>query len=271
MVTFWGTRGSIPTSGPTFAETGGNTSCIQISLPDHVVLLDAGTGIREAGEALLDDERDITILLSHPHWDHIQGFPFFLPLYKGHRNISLVAPGHPEWLDLLLEQIDGVRFPVASDALTCTISRSADLNHALGRAGIHGKTIATNHPGGGLGFRLEFEGRSLVYLTDNELDPPGEVETSLEAFAEFADGADLLIHDAQYIADDYPDKAGWGHSTVKQVYHLAEAAKVSRLALFHHDPATTDDVLAERVAHWQSRAEGRFDLFAARDGLSLAL
>lgn len=271
VVTFWGTRGSIPTSGPAFAETGGNTSCIQISLSDHVVLLDAGTGIREAGEALVDDERDITILLSHPHWDHIQGFPFFLPLYKGHRNISLVAPGHPEWLDLLLEQIDGVRFPVASDALNCTISRSAELNGALGQAGIQGTTIETNHPGGGLGFRLAFGDRSLVYLTDNELAPPGEVKTSFETFAQFAAGTDLLIHDAQYIADDYPDKAGWGHSTMRQVFRLAEAARVSRVALFHHDPATTDKILAERVAHWQAHAEGRFELFAASDGLSLVL
>ncbi|NNE71012.1 MAG: MBL fold metallo-hydrolase [Rhodothermales bacterium] len=270
-VTFWGTRGSIPTSGPEYAETGGNTACVQISLPDHVILLDAGTGIRLAGEALAHDRRPIILLLSHPHWDHIQGFPFFTPLYQAGRDLTIVAPDHPEWIDMLVGQVDGVRFPVAADFLQCDIHPSADLAEALRGTGVGGTTIATNHPGDGIGYRLEFGDDVLVYLTDNELVPPEAGPTRFEEFGAFVQGAHLLIHDAQYIVDDLPDKAGWGHSTIRQVVRLAETAGVSRLALFHHDPATTDAVLAERAASWQSRLQEEMELLVARDGLSITL
>ncbi len=271
-VTFWGTRGSIPTSGPEFAASGGDTSCVLVGLRDHVVILDAGTGIRRAGESLEDDARDIILVLSHPHWDHIQGFPFFAPLYQKGRRITLVAPNHPHWLDLLVGQIDGIRFPVTKDFLSCTLEFSTDLDDALRPTGISASQINTNHSGDGLGYRLTIGRRSMVYLTDNELLPPSPATTSLAEFAHFCAGADLLIHDAQYVSDDLPDKAGWGHSTARQVIDLALAASVSRVALFHHDPATTDCELAERAASWRTRLEVRgIELVVATDGLSLIL
>jgi phosphoribosyl 1,2-cyclic phosphodiesterase len=271
-VTFWGTRGSIPTSGPEFAASGGDTACVLIGLPDHVLILDAGTGIRRAGQSLEHDTRDIILVLSHPHWDHIQGFPFFAPLYQEGRTITLVAPDHPHWLDILTAQIDGVRFPVACDFLSCTLQRSTDLNEALRPAGATATQIRTNHAGDGLGYRLTLGDRSLVYLTDNELLPPGGAATSVDEFVEFCAGTDLLIHDAQYVSADLQEKAGWGHSAAKHVIDLAIAAAVSRVALFHHDPATTDRELAKRAAGWRSDLQARgIELVVATDGLSLSL
>ena len=271
-VTFWGTRGSIPTSGPEFAASGGDTACVLIGLQDHVVILDAGTGLRRAGEFLKDDPRSIILVLSHPHWDHIQGFPFFAPLYQEGRLITLVAPGHPHWLDILVGQIDGVSFPVAAEHLSCRLHFSTDLGEALRPAGISASQIETNHGGGGLGYRLAIGERTLVYLTDNELLPPGPACTSLAKFLEFCAGADLLIHDAQYISQDLPDKAGWGHSTAQQVIDLAAAAAVSRVALFHHDPHTTDAELAYRAISWRALlADSGIELVVAIDGLSVTL
>ncbi|MFT4604945.1 MAG: phosphoribosyl 1,2-cyclic phosphodiesterase [Rhodothermales bacterium] len=239
---------------------------------DHVVILDAGTGIRLAGEHLLNDARDIILVLSHPHWDHIQGFPFFAPLYEQGRRITLVAPDHPDWLDILMGQIDGIRFPVTSGFLSCSLEFSTDLEEALRPAAIEASQISTNHAGDGLGYCLQVGGQSIVYLTDNELLPPSAPSTTLDEFAAFCAGADLLIHDAQYVAADLPYKAGWGHSTAQQVIDLAIAASVSRVALFHHDPATTDADLANRAAAWRRQLDSRgIELVIATDGLTLNL
>lgn len=271
-VTFCGTRGSIPTSGPEFAASGGDTSCILVGLEDHVLILDAGTGIRRAGEALAEDTRDIILVLSHPHWDHIQGFPFFAPLYEEGRRITLVAPDHGHWLDILMAQIDGVRFPVSADFLSCTLNLETSLHEALRPSGITASQIRTNHAGEGLGYRFVIGGRQMVYLTDNELRPPDTATTSFDEFVTFCQGVDLLIHDAQYVPGDLPSKAGWGHSTAEQVIDLAIEAAVSRVALFHHDPSTTDRDLAERASSWRARLSSRgIELVVATDSLSLLL
>jgi phosphoribosyl 1,2-cyclic phosphodiesterase len=185
---FWGVRGSIPTPGPTTVRYGGNTACVSVELGhDTLLVLDAGTGIRALGEDLAAKETDIFVLLSHAHWDHIQGFPFFAPLYQSHRKI-FILPTHMEhtlWCPTL-EQMDGLHFPVTPEDLParvfCPMEQGLEV---FQERGCHLSWIVTNHPGGGTGYRIEHAGRSVVYLTDNELEPPNEKSKSFADFTEF--------------------------------------------------------------------------------------
>jgi len=243
---FWGVRGSLPTPGPSTVRYGGNTACVSIDLGYNTLLvLDAGTGIHALGQALETRDVDIFVLLSHAHWDHIQGFPFFAPLYQPHRMISLLPTpiGHTLWCSVL-DQMDGAHFPVTPEDLPARVLCLMDGGReAFQERRCNLAWIATNHPGGGSGYRLEHGGRSVVYLTDNELEPPYEKATGFDEFVEFCRRTDVLIHDAQYLQSDMPAKQGWGHSLVQQACQLAVAAEVKHLILFHHDPARTDDRL----------------------------
>ena len=270
---FWGVRGSIPTPGPTTVRYGGNTACVSVDLGHGTVLvLDAGTGIRTLGEVLAAKDTDIFMLLSHAHWDHIQGFPFFAPLYQKHRTISILPTrmGHTLWCPTL-EQMDGMHFPVTLEDLPARVLCPREQGLAgLQARGCQLSCIATNHPGGGTGYRIEHAGRSLVYLTDNELEPPYEKVTSFAECAAFCRYTDVLIHDAQYLSSDMPAKHGWGHSLVQQACRLAVAAEVKHLILFHHDPVRTDDGLdaiqaeARAWIHTQNR---HMQCTAAYEGL----
>jgi phosphoribosyl 1,2-cyclic phosphodiesterase len=272
-IKFWGVRGSIPSPGAATVRYGGNTACVSLHLDGgRTLILDAGTGIRTLGQVLAADDGDIFVLLSHPHWDHIQGFPFFQPLYQAGRNIYVFpTPRGQTLLCTVLEQMDGAHFPVHADALpsnTQCITR--DVMPFLRHHGFGIAEIATNHPGGSSGYRIEARGRSVVYLTDNELAPPYAETTSFEAFVQFCRYADVLIHDAQYLASDMPHKHGWGHSLVSQVRELAAAAEVRRLVLFHHDPDRTDNELdgIEAETHaWLQKRGSRMGCTAAFEGL----
>jgi len=259
---FWGVRGSIPAPVPSTVRYGGNTACISLDLGYNTLLvLDAGTGMRALGQALEAREADIFVLLSHAHWDHIQGFPFFAPLYQPHRMISLlpIHLGHTLWCSAL-DQMDGAHFPVTPDDLPSRVLCLMEgAQEVFQTRGCHLTRIATNHPGGGTGYRIEHGGRSVVYLTDNELDPPYEKVTGFDEFVEFCRQADVLIHDAQYLQSDMPAKQGWGHSLVQHACQLAVAAEVKHLILFHHDPARTDDELdtIQEAAHVRLRTQNR--------------
>src|SRR5712691_5489668 len=259
---FWGVRGSIPTPELSTLRYGGNTACVSLDLGHNTCLvLDAGTGIRTLGEAIATRDTDIFVLLSHAHWDHIQGFPFFAPLYQPHRRISLLPTpmGHTLWC-APLDQMDGTHFPVTPEEIPAEVLCLMEGGQAVFQErGCSLEWIATNHPGGGAGYRIEHEGRSVVYLTDNELEPPYEKATEFDEFAAFCRHTDVLIHDAQYLQSDMPAKHGWGHSLVRQACELAVAAEVKHLILLHHDPERTDDGLdaiqeAERAwLHTQDR------------------
>ena len=243
-----------------------------MEFPDCVVLLDAGTGIREAGRALLEDPRELVILVSHPHWDHIQGFPFFEPLYQQGRKVTVAAPGRETWAAALAAQIDGFRFPVDCEALSSELTVVSQPDQIRGAMPVPLSWMDVNHPGDCLGYRMETAAGAVVYLTDNELAPdaPGPADkASLVAFC--ADAA-LLVHDAQYLEDDLPDKSGWGHSTAEQVVALAREAGVARCALFHHDPAREDWAVLkqEALARGLMRADP-VEVFAARDGMRVLL
>jgi phosphoribosyl 1,2-cyclic phosphodiesterase len=245
-VRFWGVRGSIASPGRATVRYGGNTPCVSIELPQNrVLVLDAGTGIRELGKSLLASPVDIYILLTHAHWDHIQGFPFFAPIYQPHRQIYILEaePGKL-MLNALIEQMDAAHFPVQPDQLACHCQYITDDPIAfLGDRGMQVARIGTNHPGGSWAYRVTQDDRSVIYMTDNELDPPSGQVTAFARLAEFCRHAQVLIHDAQYVAQDMPQKRGWGHSLVSQALTLAVAAEVQHLVLYHHDPDRSDDAL----------------------------
>jgi phosphoribosyl 1,2-cyclic phosphodiesterase len=243
-ITFYGVRGSIPSPGYATYRYGGNTSCVHIeTATGQDLVLDAGTGIRNLGKRLIEKDSPINILLSHGHWDHIQGYPFFMPIYQPDRQIRVytsATDGH-EQICALFDQIDGANFPVKATELP---SRSEciteNIETELAMQNICVSRIPINHPGGGYGYRIKEDCTSCAYITDNELEPPGKVSTTYDHWVEFCRGVDVLIHDAQYLESDMPHKHGWGHSLVSQVRQLAVDAEVGCLAMFHHDPDRTD-------------------------------
>ncbi len=276
-VHFWGVRGSIPSPGRHTARYGGNTACISIHFDsERFLILDAGSGIRELGKTLAGKNTDVLVLMSHAHWDHIQGFPFFLPIYQSGRKVrALVSHVNEAVLRMLLEQMDGAHFPVSSEKLPSNFSwiDESRLVEAIGN-GPAISMIPTNHPGGCISFRIENEGRSVVYLTDNELVPPYPGVTGFEDFARFCHGADILIHDAQYIENDMPHKHGWGHSLASQACALAVASEVKHLVLYHHDPDRTDDELdaiQEQSQDWLRMKKVPIRCTVAWEGLQLEL
>ena len=244
LITFYGVRGSIASPGPATVKYGGNTSCVFVELDNgQILIFDAGTGIRQLGKRLLHTDQTINILLSHGHWDHIQGYPFFKPIYQPEQRIRVftsTVSNHGQ-LCTLFDQIDGASFPVNVNELP---SRSECITESvesvLAEDNIHIRRARLNHPGGGCAYRIEEDGASCAFITDNELHPPQQGTTSYEEWVEFCRGVDVLIHDAQYLESDMPHKHGWGHSLVAQVRQLAVDAGVGCLAMFHHDPDRTD-------------------------------
>jgi phosphoribosyl 1,2-cyclic phosphodiesterase len=277
IVKFWGVRGSISTPGLSTVKYGGNTSCVSIKLSTNkLLILDAGTGIREMGESLTESDKEIYILLSHNHWDHIQGFPHFAALYKSNQKIYILPTHHGEELVCsLFEQMDGAYFPLDITDLPseyeCVPSKPVSF---LRDQGFNISQISINHPGGGHGYRIVNEGKSLIYITDNELYPPYEKSTEFDEFVRFCAFADVLIHDSQYIEKDMPYKQGWGHSLVSQVCELALEADVKHLILFHHDPHRNDeelDLIQEDTRSWFKDKNPNIRCTVAYEGLELRI
>jgi phosphoribosyl 1,2-cyclic phosphodiesterase len=290
---FWGVRGSVPSPGVSTVRYGGNTSCVSLHLPEgQVLVFDAGTGIRELGKTLAAGPEEIFIVLSHSHWDHIQGFPFFAPIYQPNRKIFMLPTffggtticgmcqkmkqaGDKAFMCPLLDQMDGAHFPVKSEHIPSqTKCITMEEMHFLRSQGFSITRIAANHPGGSFGYRVENDAKSFVYLTDNELDPPYEKTTDFDGFVEFCWKADVLIHDAQYVEPDMPHKHGWGHSLVSQVCDLALKAEVRQLILYHHDPDRTDQELAciqQDARRSLEKKSPRISCTVAYEGLSLTI
>lgn len=249
VITCWGTRGSIPAPAHNTSSYGGNTACITIDVGDKLLVIDAGTGIRNAGKAVLDRESELYVLLTHIHSDHIYGFPFFGPLYQPKRRIHLLDYQHENTPDVepwsLISLLDGKHFPLRAESYTSSLIRvQEDAMTYLQHEGFDIQRIAVNHPGHAYGYRVTDQNRSVVFMPDNELVPPdGKAMTPLADLVAFCKDADVLIHDAQYIDTDLPHKWGWGHSMISQVIDLAIRAKVRHLLLFHHDPDRSDSEL----------------------------
>jgi phosphoribosyl 1,2-cyclic phosphodiesterase len=273
IVTFWGVRGSTPVPGPETLRYGGNTSCVSIEIGERVLVIDAGTGIRRLGTALLEDPREILLIVSHLHGDHIFGFPFFAPLYEPHSTLHLIDYDHNGIAYSLLELFDNVHVPMKITQLSEGCERvRGDGIAFLAQKGFDTATLALNHPGGALGYRITHGGRVFVHLSDNELAQAEPRPTSFEEFVAFCHGADVLSHDAQWIDADLPARDGWGHSTVRQACELAIAAGVRRLVLFHHDPDRDDDALDALQADARRILEPHgIECIAAFEGLRIEL
>ena len=250
IITFYGVRGSTAAPGPQTAKYGGNTSCVHIELDNgNDLILDAGTGIRLLGQKLAKKTTPANILLSHGHWDHIQGYPFFEPIYQPDRiiNVYVHVESGRKLLSTLFQQMDGTHFPIkAEDLPSHHIPKFKGIQSELyEREGIKVVKQGLNHPGGGVAYKIDENGVTCAYVTDNELDPPYALSTNYDEWVNYLHGVDVLIHDAQYTEDDMPHKHGWGHSLISQVRQLATDAEVGTLVMFHHDPDRSDAELDE--------------------------
>ncbi len=245
-IKFWGTRGSIPVPGKDTTTYGGNTTCVEITLRSgRTVIIDAGTGIRSLGEKLAKEKKhyDIHLLITHIHWDHVLGFPFFSPIYDPASKISI--DGHRTCLKGLRYTFDNKMgdgfFPIKFDDLKAEIKYLEKLPEGpLEIDGTLIESIPLQHPQGGLGFRFREGEKILVFITDNELRDDAWEGRTPDEYAEFCKGADVLIHDSQYTPEEINSRRGWGHSDYRSAFELARKAGVGELILFHHDPPRTD-------------------------------
>lgn len=271
-VKFWGVRGSTPTPQPENMRYGGNTSCVEVRVGDRIFIFDCGTGFRVLGQALEREfgERAFSahVFVSHFHWDHIQGMPFFRPLYDNpNSRFFFYASARTRSLEqVMAEQMASPYFPVNLDHMKAT-RRFYDIeNGMLDMAdGIRVKTTYLNHPQGCLGFRIETKDGVLVYATDNE---PGDADFD-KAVRKLAEGADILIYDAQYLPEEYAARRrGWGHSHWREAVNLVMESGSKELILYHHDPQHTDaivDKVVENARNYYPKVR------AAAEGLEISL
>ena len=268
-VKFWGVRGSIACPSRSHVEYGGNTSCVEIAAGDQRIILDAGTGLRSLGQEIIkSDIRFAHLLLTHSHWDHIDGFPFFAPAFQKGRSFRIMA-GH-------LSEQGGIKavfagqmaqptFPVPLEAMSSELEFcDFSAGDAFALDGVRVRTTPLNHPSGATAYRLEHGGKSVCYVTDTEhvIGRPDERVLAL------IEGADLVIYDSTYTDDEFPAKISWGHSTWQEGVRLCKSAKAKRLAIFHHDPEHADEQMAVIEAEATKTWEGAL---VAREGMSLSL
>ena len=276
-VKFYGTRGSIPVSGPEYQQFGGNTTCIRMTAPEtgRVGIIDAGTGIRVLGKELVDsdlDQREMFITFTHFHWDHIQGFPFFAPAYDKDLTVAILAMGKGRDVtnlrDIFDTQMQAKYFPVALDNMGAKfrfLNLEVDRKSFSPPDGIDVEVTAVrhNHPGGAYSYRFERAGSSFAFCTDIEhgdhIDP---------RVVDLCRGVDLLIHEAQFTTEELKLKKGWGHSSFDQAMSVAEQACVGQLVMTHHDPDHDDAFLLEMEKKCQQRLP---NCVLAREGMEFSL
>lgn len=278
IIRCWGARGSIPVSGKQYLLYGGNTTCLEIRTKnDEILIIDAGSGIRELGNLLLKENRhDYTILLTHAHWDHIMGFPFFKPIYSHKSSINIW--GCPFAQDSLRGMLARImmppNFPVNFDAINARISYQDTCVESYRFDSITITPIALSHPNQGSGYKLEEDGKCFVFLTDNELGFRHEGGLDYQDYLNFSRGADLLIHDAEYTQDEYKKTRKWGHSVYNDALKLALEAGVKKLGLFHHNQERVDAAVEKIVDECRkeiTRQKKDIECFAMRQGTELTL
>jgi phosphoribosyl 1,2-cyclic phosphodiesterase len=274
---FWGVRGSIPVPGPTTIRYGGNTSCVEVRAEGKIIVLDAGTGIRQLGLALEEefksDPIEATLLLTHAHWDHIQGLPFFTPVQRGNNQINVRGYDAAEaGLREIVERLMSPPFfPVTLHELPgkIDIEKLEAMEFSIGSVRVRAKFL--NHPGVCAGYRLFTSAGSIAFLPDNE--PLSEQDKRSE-LVEFLQGCDVLIIDAQYTDNEYQKRVGWGHGSFSSTVRLGLDANVRRLILFHHDPTHDDakiDMMLEEARQLAKKSGKPLEVDAAREGAELML
>jgi len=295
VIKFWGVRGSIPTPGQGTSFYGGNTSCVEVQAEGETIILDAGTGIRALGLELLAKRKGqpmaLTLLVTHTHWDHIQGFPFFVPAYNPKNQIRILGyEGARKGLETTLSsQMESPYFPISMEQMpgNIVIEELKELKFSVGKVAVQAQFM--NHPGICVGYRLTTSAGSVIYIPDNEpftrlktqSPGPAEAEVALEfarkqdqKLVEFLRDADVLIMDSQYDAMEYPRHVGWGHTCVDDSVAIALKAGVKKLFLFHHDPGHDDTHISHMVAWARKEVEkqgGKLQVEAAREGLEIVL
>jgi phosphoribosyl 1,2-cyclic phosphodiesterase len=275
----WGCRGSLATPGPETVRVGGNTSCVELRPADgSLVVLDAGTGIRRLGRALpADRPKTIHLLLTHLHLDHVEGLGFFAPLHDPETAIEVYGPAAPDRSlhDRIATYLSPPWYPLRFDTLAARITFHEVANDAWEIGGLRVRSAPVTHPGPTVGYRLEENGASFAFVPDNEPALDGDVRAlALESLSGLAvaGGADLLFHDAQYTADEYATRVGWGHSSIPDFVTFVRRAEPARVLMFHHDPGHSDSDVEAMHAEAQRLAGGEADrIEIAHEGLELEL
>ena len=279
---FWGTRGSLPSPGPLTQKYGGNTPCTELRIGDMILIIDAGTGIRELGNSLMREFKgkpvQAHVFIGHTHWDHIQGLPFFTPIYIPNNKFTIygVHGTSQSFSDILSAQMSATYFPVAMKELASKIE-VVELSRVTNLGPVKVSYHYLNHPGITVGYRIESKDWTVSYISDHEpygkLNDRGDFSDKEDAaIAQFVSGSDLLICESQYTDEEYKLKRSWGHSTFTDVVNLAVKAQVKQLALFHHDPSHTDEMMDRFVGECeeQIKREGhKLDCFAAKEGMTV--
>lgn len=247
----WGSRGSIPVSGVDYIKYGGDTTCIEIrTKADDIIIVDAGTGIRRLGNQLIEENRfKYNFIFTHAHWDHLMGFPFFKPLYfEQSEFIFHKCPFHSKFVETILTKImSPPNFPVQYSEVKAQIKYLDACPTTFEIDAMAIEPIPISHPNSGSGYKFTEDGKTFVFLTDNELDfvhPGGRM---FKDYLEFSAGADLLIHDAEYTPQEYENTVGWGHTVFERALELALEAGVGKLGLFHLNQERTDKQMDEIV------------------------
>ena len=274
----WGARGSIPVSGQEYNQYGGDTTCLEIRTEeDDIIIVDAGTGIRNLGNRLLAEKRDrYHMIFTHSHWDHILGFPFFKPIYRKETSIQMFGcPHSQESIRRMISKVmSPPNFPVDFKDVQAEISYHET---CAGSFEIHSMTVTPiplSHPDPGTGYKFVEKGKSFVFLTDNELTFQHPSGCDYEEYRKFCAGADLLFHDAEYTEEDYQTRKTWGHSVYRDALQLALDAGVKQFGLFHHNQERTDAAVNEIVQRCRRRLEekkSRMECFAVYEGMEILL
>jgi len=294
---FWGTRGSISTPGKQTVRYGGNTPCVELRLNnEQLIILDAGTGLRNLGEKLIEGGKSLKahILISHPHWDHIQGFPFFKPAFISGNEFTIIG-GETDRVSLqkmISDQMNKVYFPVQLNELKATLKfrQVGEEEFSIGDARV--QTLFVNHPTFAIGYRIAHKGKSVVYISDNEPFDRRVAQTLRnvdkqivdlylrstgdpnQRIYDFVKNADVLIHDTTYTPEEYVDRVGWGHSHYLFTLDVAAQGKVKQLVLFHHDPGHSDEKIDDMLKKCRNEIRTRrfhFECVAAMEGMEIKL
>lgn len=278
LIHVWGARGSIAVSGKEYIKYGGDTTCIEVvSNSGEILIIDAGTGIRGLGNKLVKKRKlNINLLLTHAHWDHLSGFPFFAPIYRKESVIRVYGP-QPTQVSLkkiVSKTMTSPYFPIEFEDINADISflGMGYKNYAIGSVNI--STIPLSHPNEGVGYRLEEDGKAFVFLTDNELKHKHPTGLDYNEYVNFAKDADIIFHDAEFKKDEYRKTKGWGHSVYMDTVSLALDAGVKTLGLFHHNQDRTDAEVDAMIADCKKIVSSRgskMKVFAVAEGMEIKL
>jgi phosphoribosyl 1,2-cyclic phosphodiesterase len=278
IVRFYGARGSIPVSGKEYLKYGGNTTCLEIrTKDDEVIVVDAGSGIRTLGHRLISENRfQYTMIFTHAHWDHIMGFPFFQPIYSTKTRITMYGcPFAQASVKQMISKIMAPpNFPVRFEDIRADIVYHEACEESFAIKSMSIAPIPLSHPNQGVGYRFTEEGKSFVFLTDNELAFKHPGGADFQDYRAFSAGANLLVHDAEFTEEEYKKTKTWGHSAYRDALRLALEARVRKFGLFHHNQERSDEGVDEIVADCRkivSSSNEDLECFAVHQGMEIEL